>query len=113
MDCLFCQIAAGTIPSQRVYEDEMVLAFRDINPVSPVHILAIPKRHIDSLATVTTEEWPLVTACLDTLNRIAADQGLKQAGYRVVANNGRDGGQTVGHLHWHLLGGRPFSWPPG
>jgi histidine triad (HIT) family protein len=113
MECLFCEIAAGRIPSRKVYEDATVLLFHDINPKAPVHILAVPKRHVTSLATVTAADWPDVSAALQALVRVAGDLGLADNGYRIVANTGRHGGQTVPHLHWHLLGGRDFGWPPG
>jgi len=108
-DCLFCRIVAGEIPSQRVYEDEHVYAFRDITPQAPVHILIIPKEHIvDSLADLTAESSPLAAKCLEAAAKIAKTEGL-QGGFRVIANSGADGGQTVFHLHFHLLGGKPLG----
>ena len=113
MDCIFCQIAAGELPAERVYEDEDTLAFPDLRPRAPHHLLVIPKRHLDSLAGARDEDWPAVAACLRTVAHVARTRGMDQAGYRVVANVGADGGQTVNHLHWHVLGGRLMTWPPG
>ena len=112
MDCLFCKIAAGTIPVTRLYEDEQVLAFPDINPQAPVHVLLIPKQHIASLAQTTKEDAALLGHLLAAAAEVAQQQGLVN-GYRLVINTGPDGGQTVDHLHVHLLGGRPMHWPPG
>ncbi len=110
--CLFCQIAAGTIPVTRLYEDEQIVAFADIHPQAPVHLLVVPKRHITSLAQTTTEDTPLLGALLSAATEIARQHNLAD-GYRVVINTGHDGGQTVEHLHIHLLGGRHMGWPPG
>ena len=112
MDCLFCKIAAGTIPVARLYENDHVLAFPDINPQAPTHILVIPRRHIASLAHATPEDTPLLGELLAAAGEVAKAQGLEN-GYRLVVNTGADGGQTVGHLHVHLLGGRAMHWPPG
>jgi histidine triad (HIT) family protein len=112
MDCLFCKIAAGAIPVTRLYEDDLCLAFPDINPQAPTHILIIPKRHIASLAHAAPEDTPLLGHLLATASTIAAQQKLAN-GYRTLINTGPDGGQTVHHLHLHLLGGRPMHWPPG
>ena len=108
MDCLFCKIIAGDIPSTKVYEDDMVYAFRDIAPQAPVHILVVPKTHIASVDQVTAENSPLVARIFEVIPQIAAAEGLKN-GYRVVSNCGPDAGQTVGHLHFHILGGRALS----
>jgi histidine triad (HIT) family protein len=113
VDCLFCKLVAGEIPADVVHQDEDTLAFRDIRPMAPHHVLVIPKRHIESLAHVTDSTMPLVTACLATVGSVARQAGLDREGYRVVANVGTNGGQTVNHLHWHVLGGRPMAWPPG
>jgi histidine triad (HIT) family protein len=110
--CLFCQIAAGTIPVTRVYEDEQVMAFGDIHPQAPVHILVIPKRHIGSLAQTQAGVVARLGGLGAAAVEIARQQGLG-GGYRLVVNTGADGGQTVEHLHVHLLGGRPMGWPPG
>ena len=107
-DCIFCKIAAGEIPSQKVYEDEQVLAFRDINPMAKVHILVIPKTHIDSVAEITQENAPLVAHIFMVIAKIAREQGLTE-GFRVVSNCGPAAGQSVKHLHFHILGGQQLS----
>jgi histidine triad (HIT) family protein len=112
MDCLFCKIAAGAIPVERVYEDERVLAFPDINPQAPTHVLVIPKQHIPSHAQAAAEDTEVMGHLLWAAGEIARKKGLAK-GYRLVINSGPDAGQTVDHLHVHLLGGRPMGWPPG
>jgi histidine triad (HIT) family protein len=112
-DCLFCSIAAGEIPAKLVHEDDVVVAFRDINPQAPTHILVIPREHIVSAAELTPAHDPLWARLLHVSQQLAVGDGIDQTGYRIVTNVGRDGGQTVGHLHLHLLGGRPMTWPPG
>ena len=107
-DCLFCKIVAGEIPSTKVYEDDTVLAFRDIAPQAPTHILIIPKMHMDSLDDLNADNLPAVSACLAAAPQIAAAEGLTK-GYRIITNIGNEGGQTVAHLHFHLLGGRALS----
>ena len=107
-DCIFCKIIRGDIPSACVYEDEYVFAFRDISPQAPVHILVVPKEHIASAADLTPENSHIASKCLEAIAKIAKDEGLG-GGYRVITNIGADGGQTVFHLHFHLLGGKPFS----
>ena len=107
-DCIFCKIIAGDIPSQKVYEDEKVYAFRDIAPQAPQHILVIPKAHIASAFDVTEEHGGLVAACFTAIPKIAKEQGL-ESGFRVITNSGADGGQTVFHLHFHILGGKPLG----
>ncbi len=111
MDCLFCKIVTGEIPAKKIYEDECCIAFADINPQAPVHLLVIPRRHIASLAH-TGEDKELLGQLLWAANELARLQNLTN-GYRVVMNTGPDGGQTVDHLHLHLLGGRVMHWPPG
>jgi histidine triad (HIT) family protein len=115
--CLFCKIASGAIPVTRLYEDEHILAFPDIAPQAPTHILLIPKQHIASLAETTAVETPLLGQLLAAAALVAGQQKLglrgEGGGYRVVINTGPDGGQTVEHLHLHLLGGRAMHWPPG
>jgi histidine triad (HIT) family protein len=111
-DCLFCKIAAGEIPVTRLFETEEVLAFPDIHPQAPVHVLVIPKRHIASLAQTTKDDAALLGHLLAAAAEVARLQGLEK-GYRLVINTGADGGQTVEHLHLHLLGGRHMNWPPG
>lgn len=112
-DCLFCKIIAGQIPSNKVYSDEDVYAFRDINPAAPQHILIIPKKHISNIAEAEAEDQALLGKLLLKANDIATAEGLKEKGMRYVINTGDDGGQTVFHLHLHILGGRRLSWPPG
>jgi histidine triad (HIT) family protein len=112
-DCLFCRIAAGEIPAQVVHRDEHVVAFRDINPQAPTHLLLIPIRHLASVAEVGEGDGDLLARMMTTAVRLAAEAGLDGSGYRLVTNTGRDAGQSVAHLHWHLLGGRPMAWPPG
>ena len=105
MDCIFCKILEGSIPSTKVYEDETVYAFRDINPMAPVHVLVIPKIHIPSMDKVNGENSKFVAAIFEAIPKIAAAEGLKN-GYRVISNCGEDGCQSVKHLHFHILGGR-------
>ena len=111
-DCLFCKIVRGEIPSAKVAESAECFAFRDIGPQAPVHVLVVPKTHFDSLDAVP-DPAPVVGAMVALAQRIARAEGIAATGYRTVINTGREGGQTVGHLHLHLLGGRPFKWPPG
>ena len=110
-DCLFCKIAAGEIPSNKVYEDETVYAFYDIDPQAPTHFLVIPKAHIGSVAEVTPENAAVVAHIFAVIAKVARDRGL--ASYRVVSNIGEQAGQSVHHLHFHVLGGRDMTWPPG
>jgi histidine triad (HIT) family protein len=111
-DCLFCRIVAGEIPSDRVYEDDAVVAFRDINPQAPTHVLVVPRRHVADAHAVTDDDGPLLAALFAAVRRIADEAGLGN-GYRVVTNVGPEAGQSVFHLHLHVLGGRSMSWPPG
>lgn len=111
-DCIFCQIAAKEMAADLVYEDEQLVAFPDINPQAPVHLLIIPKRHMESLAETQVEHGELLASMLLTAKDLARKYDLTE-GYRVVANIGEAGGQTVPHLHFHLLGGRDLGWPPG
>ena len=104
-DCIFCKIINGEIPSESVYEDEHVLAFRDITPKAPVHVLVVPKAHISSISELNPENSHIAAKCLEAVAKIAESEGL-DGGYRVIANTGPDGGQTVFHLHFHLLGGK-------
>ena len=113
-DCIFCKIAMGEIPSQKVYEDESVVAFKDLSPKAPVHVLIVPKKHIQSVAHFQTEDKELAAHIfVDVVPKLANELGIAENGFRVVMNTGDDGGQTVHHLHVHLLGGRKFTWPPG
>ena len=108
-DCLFCRIIKGEIPSTKVYEDEFVYAFEDINPAAKVHILIIPKKHITSLAHLSEEDKDYVWAIHEAINKIASEKSFKEDGYRVIVNCGRDGGQEVMHLHYHLLAGQKLG----
>ena len=108
-DCLFCKIVKGEIPSTKVYEDEEILAFKDINPVAPVHILVIPKKHISSLNEIEPEDQMLIGKIFTVIKKIAKEQGFAENGYRVIANCGEDGGQEVKHLHFHILGGKKLG----
>lgn len=108
MDCIFCKIAAGEIPSTKVYEDELVLAFRDIAPMAPTHILVIPKAHIGSVAEISAENSALVAHVFEVIAKVAKEESLEN-GYRVVSNCGPDAGQTVHHLHFHILGGKKLA----
>ena len=112
-DCLFCKIAAGDIPAKVVYQDDEIVAFRDIHPAAPTHILVIPRRHLTGLAAADSGDQALLGALLLAASRLARDEGLNDGGFRVVANTGPNAGQSVDHLHVHLLGGRRMSWPPG
>jgi histidine triad (HIT) family protein len=112
-DCLFCRIVAGEIPSTRVHEDDEVVAIRDIAPRAPTHILVLPRRHIASALDLTAADGPLLGRMFAAAADIARAEGIADAGYRLVSNVGRWGGQSVDHLHLHLMGGRPFEWPPG
>jgi histidine triad (HIT) family protein len=112
-DCIFCAIAAGDIAADRLYQDDDVVAFRDTNPQAPTHILVIPREHIGSAAELTAAQDPLWGRLLHVAQQLAEDEGVDQSGFRLVTNVGVNGGQTVHHLHLHLLGGRPMRWPPG
>ena len=112
-DCLFCKIIAGEIPSTEVYSDDDIYAFRDINPAAPTHLLVIPKKHLTDVKSAGAEDEALMGKLLLRANDIAAEQGLTDDGFRYVINTGRNGGQTVFHLHLHILGGRQLGWPPG
>lgn len=112
-ETVFSKIIAGQLPADIVYEDDRALAFRDINPRAPIHILVIPKKPIPSVAHIADEDGPLLGHLWLVLRQVAQEQGLAEGGYRVVVNCGEDGGQEVPHLHFHLLGGRRLSWPPG
>ena len=108
-NCIFCKIIKGEIPSQKVYEDEEILAFNDINPAAPIHVLVIPKKHITSLAEIEDGDEIIVGKIYKVINEIAEKLGVKEKGYRVIVNCGKDGGQEVGHLHFHLLAGKKLG----
>ncbi len=113
-NCIFCKIAHKEIPTNFVYEDETVVAFKDLEPQAPVHVLVIPKKHIESLLAVTAEDQQLVAhITCEVIPQLARELGIAAKGFRVVANTGDEGGQSVKHLHFHLLGGRSMQWPPG
>ena len=112
-DCLFCKILSGEIPAQKVYEDESVFAFKDINPQAPLHVVIIPKKHIPCLSDAGAQDIEVLGAVQLAAAKIAAQSGQAQNGFRVVNNCGKEAGQTVFHIHYHLLAGRQFGWPPG
>ena len=112
-DCLFCKIIAGEIPAKKVHESDHALAFEDINPQAPTHVLVIPKRHIPAFSALGEADGETLGHLAAACNEVARLRGVTDDGFRVVCNNGRAAGQTVDHLHWHVLGGRDFTWPPG
>lgn len=112
-ECLFCRIVAGEIPATTVHEDDLVMAIRDRNPMAPVHLLLMPRAHVASALDITEADAALAGRLLAVSAALARSEGIADGGYRLVINAGVDGGQTVGHLHVHLLGGRPMRWPPG
>jgi histidine triad (HIT) family protein len=111
-DCLFCKIVKKEVPAEIVYEDDKVVAFKDINPQAPVHILIVPVQHFDSILNVPAGN-DIISHIHTVVNRLVIKYDIAQSGFRLVTNCGVDGGQTVNHLHYHLLGGRSFGWPPG
>lgn len=112
-DCIFCKIINGDIPSNKIYEDDKVYAFNDINPEAPVHFLVIPKEHIESANALNENNADIVAHIFKVINKLVIELGVAEKGYRIVNNCGEDGGQTVKHLHFHVLGGRSLQWPPG
>jgi histidine triad (HIT) family protein len=112
-ECLFCAIVAGEIPATKVLETDLILAFRDINPQAPTHVLVVPKAHYPDVAALAAADAALLGEVIDAARQVAADEGVAEAGYRVVFNTGVQAGQTVPHVHGHVLGGRPLTWPPG
>jgi histidine triad (HIT) family protein len=112
-DCLFCRIVAGELPSDEVASTERTYAFRDIKPALPVHVLVVPREHIESADTVTAEHAGLLAEMMDTAQQVARSEGLADRGYRLVFNVGEDAQNSVAHLHMHVVGGRPMAWPPG
>jgi len=113
MDCIFCRIVDGQATAKIVFEDATVVAFEDLNPQAPVHLLVVPRRHLPSLKEATAEDEPLLGHLFTVAARLARERGLETKGYRTVINNGAEAGQSVFHLHVHVLGGRVFRWPPG
>lgn len=113
MNCLFCRIIERKIPSKIIYEDERVLAFDDINPQAPIHVLVIPKKHISTSLELKNEDNELIGYMFQIANKIAKDKGVAERGFRLVMNSNREAGQSVFHIHLHLLAGRPMHWPPG
>ena len=109
-DCIFCKIAAGEIPSEILYQDDEVFAFRDIKPITPVHLLVVSRKHITSLADMTDAETPIVGKMTRVANKLAREQGIAENGYRLTINSGAESGQLVPHLHMHLMGGRMLKW---
>ena len=112
-NCIFCKIINREIPSAIVFEDEYCLGFRDVDPQAPFHVLFVPKKHIQDITQVTKEDRVYIDHILDAINSVAADNDLDKDGFRIVINTGKDGGQTVPHLHFHVLGKRALDWPPG
>lgn len=112
-DCLFCRIAGGEIPAQVIASNDHCLAFADIHPQAPVHVLVIPRKHVPGFADLSSEDGELVAQMAQLVNTVALKLEISQSGFRLVCNQGEHGGQTVGHLHWHVLGGRSLRWPPG
>ena len=109
-DCVFCQIAAGDIPTELLYQDEEVVVFRDIKPITPVHLLVVSRKHIPSLAEMDDADTPLVGKMTRVANQVAREQGIAESGYRLTINSGKESGQIVPHLHMHLMGGRMLKW---
>lgn len=112
-DCLFCRIVKGEIPARFVHRDDRVVAFHDVNPQAPVHVLVVPARHVASLREVTAADDELLGGLFEVVRKVTAETGIAKSGFRTVINTGVDGGQTVDHLHVHVLGGRRMAWPPG
>lgn len=112
-DCLFCKINRGDIPSNKVYDGDDVFAIEDVNPQAPVHLLIIPKKHLSTLQDIEEKDFEMIGSIFDVANQLAADKKLESSGFRVVANCGAGAGQSVFHIHYHLLGGRAMKWPPG
>lgn len=112
-NCIFCKIIKGEIPCSKVYEDDKVLAFNDINPEAPVHFLVITKKHLESIIDFQNEDYLLINHIIEVISKLAKDMGIDEKGFRIVNNIGKDGGQTVPHVHFHVLGGRHLQWPPG
>jgi len=112
-DCIFCKIVSGEVKSSKVYEDDYVMAFDDIDPQAPVHVIIIPKKHLESVQTISNDDAIYLMHIISAAKTIAKNKNVDISGYRLLTNHGRDGGQSVFHLHFHLLGGRNLKWPPG
>lgn len=113
MDCIFCKIVNGDIPSNKIYEDDKVLAFHDISPEAPIHFLVIPKEHIKSANDINEKNSHIISHIFLVINKLVRELNIAETGYRIVNNCGKDGGQTVDHIHFHVLGQRDLKWPPG
>ena len=113
MSCLFCRIIASELPSKKIYEDEQLVAFHDVNPQAPVHVLIVPRKHVATLNDLSPDDAPIVGAMVARAAAVAKELGIDARGYRAVFNCNREAGQSVFHIHLHLLGGRPMAWPPG
>lgn len=113
MDCLFCKIVDGSIPAKKVHEDDLVVAFEDVNPQAPMHVLVVPRKHIPTSLDIKDEDNALVGHMFQVANSIASKRGLAERGFRLLMNCNAEAGQTVFHIHLHILGGRPMGWPPG
>lgn len=113
MSCIFCKIVNGEIPSKKIYEDDKVLAFHDVSPEAPVHFLVIPKEHIQSVNDLTEKNSEIISHIFLVINKLVRELNINETGYRIVNNCGKDGGQSVDHMHFHVLGQRDLKWPPG
>lgn len=113
MDCVFCKIIKGEIPSKKVYEDEKIIVFYDVSPAAPIHLLAVPLKHIETIQDISPEDGEIIGHLYSKIPILARELNFDNIGYRVVANCGKDAGQAVFHIHFHILSGRKFSWPPG
>ncbi|MDA8241396.1 MAG: histidine triad nucleotide-binding protein [Nitrospiraceae bacterium] len=112
-DCLFCKIIAKKVPAKIIYDDEAITAFEDVNPQAPVHTLIVPKKHLSTTLDITEEDNELIGRLIRVANRVAMEKGIAERGFRLVMNTNPEAGQSVYHIHLHLLGGRPMHWPPG
>jgi histidine triad (HIT) family protein len=113
VECIFCQITTGKVPAKIVYEDELVMVFEDVNPQAPIHLLLIPRKHLPNLMSLSEVDEKLSSHFFTVIKKMVQQYGIEDKGFRVVVNTGEDGGQTVQHLHFHLLGARAMKWPPG
>ncbi len=112
-DCLFCKVEKGDIPAEKVYEDERLFAIKDINPQAPTHLLIIPRKHHSTILELQEDDFEMIGSVYSVAGKLARQSGIADDGFRVVVNCGRNGGQSVYHIHFHVLGGRPMAWPPG